>query len=147
MNPIYLGLIRHLLTMGAGALASNGVISSNQTEIVVGSAIGIVGVIWSVLWQGRMRPNKTIYESFRKLNKPIIIIEVGNLKRGLTWRICLNHIKSVRVCAISIFLAFKASNALVDNKSVSVSFASAALPTETLLIKSIVSIFILLFSI
>jgi hypothetical protein len=49
MNPIYLGLIRHLLTMGAGALASNGVISSNQTEIVVGSAIGIVGVIWSVI--------------------------------------------------------------------------------------------------
>jgi hypothetical protein len=51
-----------------------------------------IGVIWSVLWQGRMRPNKAIYESFRKLNKPIIIIEVGNLKRGITWRICLNHI-------------------------------------------------------
>ncbi len=51
-----------------------------------------VGVIWSVLWQGRMRPNKAIYESFSKINKPIIIIEVGNLKRGTTWRICLNHI-------------------------------------------------------
>jgi len=54
-----------------------------------------VGVIWSVLWQGRMRPNKAIYESFRKLNKPIIIIEVGNLKRGITWRICLNHINGL----------------------------------------------------
>jgi hypothetical protein len=54
-----------------------------------------VGVIWSVLWQGRMRPNKAIYESFRRLNKPIIIIEVGNLKRGITWRICLNHINSL----------------------------------------------------
>jgi hypothetical protein len=54
-----------------------------------------IGVIWSVLWQGRMRPNKAIYESFRKINKPIIIIEVGNLKRGITWRICLNHINGL----------------------------------------------------
>jgi len=54
-----------------------------------------VGVIWSVLWQGRMRPNKTIYENYRRTNKPIIIIEVGNLKRGTTWRICLNHINNL----------------------------------------------------
>ena len=68
----------------AAGLTSQGhtIVSSNED----------VGVIWSVLWQGRMRPNKAIYESFRRLNKPIIIIEVGNLKRGLTWRICLNHI-------------------------------------------------------
>lgn len=51
-----------------------------------------VGVIWSVLWSGRMLANQRIYNEYRQRNKPIIIIEVGNLKRGETWRICLNHI-------------------------------------------------------
>jgi hypothetical protein len=53
-----------------------------------------VSVIWSVLWQGRMQPNKLIYENSIKNHKPIIIIEVGNLKRGVTWRIGLNHINN-----------------------------------------------------
>lgn len=53
-----------------------------------------VGVIWSVLWQGRMKPNKLIYENNIKNNRPIIIIEVGNLHRGVTWRIGLNHINN-----------------------------------------------------
>ena len=51
-----------------------------------------VAVIWSVLWNGRMLPNKAIFDESRKNNKPVIIIEVGNLKRNITWRICLNHI-------------------------------------------------------
>lgn len=45
-----------------------------------------VSVIWSVLWSGRMKPNKLIYEKCRQENRPILIIEVGNLKRGETWR-------------------------------------------------------------
>jgi len=51
-----------------------------------------VGVIWSVLWNGRMLPNQQIYKQYVLQNKPIIIIEVGNLLRNKTWRICLNHI-------------------------------------------------------
>jgi hypothetical protein len=53
-----------------------------------------IGVIWSVLWQGRMLPNKLIYENSIKNHRPIIIIEVGNLKRGVTWRIGLNQINN-----------------------------------------------------
>lgn len=49
-------------------------------------------VIWSVLWKGRMRSNQQIYEQRLKNKKPTIIIEVGNLKRGKTWRLGLNHI-------------------------------------------------------
>jgi len=56
-----------------------------------------VGVIWSVLWNGRMAPNQQIYERYRKYNIPVIIIEVGNLKRNKTWRICLNHINGLGV--------------------------------------------------
>jgi len=54
-----------------------------------------VSVIWSVLWHGRMSPNKQIYERCRANNKPVLIIEVGNLKRNETWRICLNHINGL----------------------------------------------------
>lgn len=54
-----------------------------------------ISVIWSVLWNGRMTKNKIIYEEARKNNKPVIIIEVGNLKRNYTWRICLNHINGL----------------------------------------------------
>ena len=54
-----------------------------------------VSVIWSVLWHGRMSPNKQIYDKCRANNKPVIVIEVGNLKRNDTWRICLNHINGL----------------------------------------------------
>lgn len=54
-----------------------------------------IPVIWSVLWSGRMELNKFIYHRARKNNKPIIIIEVGNLKRNITWRVSLNHINSL----------------------------------------------------
>ena len=49
-------------------------------------------VIWSVLWHGRMRPNQAVYEHYRSQNKPVIIVEVGALYRGETWKIAVNHI-------------------------------------------------------
>lgn len=52
-------------------------------------------VIWSVLWYGRMAPNREIYERFRKLNKPVFIVEVGTLVRNVTWKISLNHVNSL----------------------------------------------------
>lgn len=51
-----------------------------------------IAVIWSVLWKGRMRSNQMIYENRVRLKKPTLIIEVGNLKRGLTWRLGIDHI-------------------------------------------------------
>jgi hypothetical protein len=51
-----------------------------------------VSVIWSVLWRGRMKPNEKIYQTAVKNNKPVIIIEVGNLKRGQTWRVSLGNV-------------------------------------------------------
>jgi hypothetical protein len=53
-----------------------------------------VAVIWSVLWRGRMKPNEKIYQTAVKNNKPVIIIEVGNLKRGQTWRVSLGNVNS-----------------------------------------------------
>lgn len=51
-----------------------------------------VSVIWSVLWRGRMQPNSLIYQRSIRENKPVIILEVGNLKRGETWRVSLYNI-------------------------------------------------------
>jgi hypothetical protein len=50
-----------------------------------------IPVIWSVLWHGRMAHNEKIYRT----QQPVMIIEVGNLHRGKTWRVSLNHINSL----------------------------------------------------
>lgn len=56
-----------------------------------------VSVIWSVLWHGRMKANKLIYEKCLQENRPILIIEVGNLKRGDTWRVSLSNINNLGI--------------------------------------------------
>ncbi|NBP59417.1 hypothetical protein EBU71_23245, partial [bacterium] len=49
-------------------------------------------LIWSVLWRGRMENNRQVYEHYRKLGKPVFILEVGSLIRGKTWKVCVNNI-------------------------------------------------------
>lgn len=51
-------------------------------------------VIWSILWNGRMSKNKRTYEHYRSLNKPVVVIDVGALKREVTWKIAVNNITS-----------------------------------------------------
>jgi len=47
-----------------------------------------VNVIWSVLFNGRMAPNKAVWEQ----KKPTIVLEVGGIKRGTTWKVGINGI-------------------------------------------------------
>jgi hypothetical protein len=49
-------------------------------------------VIWSVLFHGRMARNKDIWTRCRELCKPVIVLEVGGIKRGTTWKAGLNGI-------------------------------------------------------
>ena len=49
-------------------------------------------IIWSVLWSGRMAPNQAVYRHYRAQNKPVIIVEVGALYRGNTWKIAVNNV-------------------------------------------------------
>jgi hypothetical protein len=53
-----------------------------------------ISVIWSVLWWGRMQSNQQVYQQCLNKGRPILIIEVGNLKRGMTWRIASQHINN-----------------------------------------------------
>lgn len=52
-------------------------------------------VIWSVLWQGRMTQNRHVWEQAKKLGKKIIVLEVGCIHRGRTWRVGLNHVNNL----------------------------------------------------
>lgn len=49
-----------------------------------------VAVIWSVLWAGRMKENRQIWNLFRSSGKPVIVAEVGMLNRGQTWKLGIN---------------------------------------------------------
>ena len=49
-----------------------------------------VAVIWSVVWAGRMRKNNAVWHHFRDSAKPVVVLEVGMLQRGATWKIGIN---------------------------------------------------------
>ena len=51
-----------------------------------------VAVIWSVLFNGRMTGNKPIYDYYTKTGRKVIVLEVGGIKRGTTWKVGLNGI-------------------------------------------------------
>jgi hypothetical protein len=51
-----------------------------------------VDVIWSVLWNGRMAANNAIWDRARSQSKPVVVLEVGGIKRGTTWKVGLNGI-------------------------------------------------------
>ena len=51
-----------------------------------------VDVIWSVLWHGRMAQNKAIWDRAMAQSKPVVVLEVGGIKRGTTWKVGLNGI-------------------------------------------------------
>lgn len=51
-----------------------------------------VPVIWSVLWHGRMAKNQAVFRQAMQEGKHVLILEVGNLVRGTTWRLSLNNI-------------------------------------------------------
>jgi len=53
-----------------------------------------VAVIWSVLWYGRMAKNKTVWDYFIKQGKPVIVLEVGALKRNVTWKVAIGGINN-----------------------------------------------------
>lgn len=49
-----------------------------------------VAVIWSVVWAGRMKQNHEVWRTFRDTDRPVIVLEVGMLQRGMTWKMGIN---------------------------------------------------------
>ena len=53
-----------------------------------------VAVIWSVLWQGRMKNYKRIWDNYRNLGKPVVVLEVGGLRRNKSFKIGINGVNA-----------------------------------------------------
>jgi hypothetical protein len=51
-----------------------------------------VAVIWSQLWTGRMAPNRAVWQEFTASGRPVIVLEVGQLMRGVTWKMGINGV-------------------------------------------------------
>jgi hypothetical protein len=49
-------------------------------------------IIWSVLWSGRMAANQAVWSHYRNLGRPVVVIDVGALYRGETWKVALNSV-------------------------------------------------------
>lgn len=49
-------------------------------------------IIWSVLWSGRMAKNREVYQHYRRQGLPVIVIDIGSLLRGTTWKVAINNI-------------------------------------------------------
>lgn len=64
----------------------------NGIEVVQDSMDCDAVIIWSVLWAGRMSKNKDVYEHYRAQGKPVIVIDIGALYRGNTWKVAINNI-------------------------------------------------------
>jgi len=53
-----------------------------------------VAVIWSQLWAGRMAPNRAVWNEFTASGRPVIVLEVGQLNRGVTWKMGINGVNA-----------------------------------------------------
>jgi len=51
-----------------------------------------VTVIWSVLWQGRMIGYQKIWNECQNKNKPVVVLEVGGIKRNETFKVGINGV-------------------------------------------------------
>ena len=51
-----------------------------------------VAVIWSVLWRGRMQQYQRVWNEFRSKGKPVVVLEVGGLRRNKSFKIGINGI-------------------------------------------------------
>jgi hypothetical protein len=60
--------------------------------VVWNDPVSDVDVIWSVLFAGRMAQNKTIWQRNLAKSKPTLVLEVGGISRGKTWKVGLNGI-------------------------------------------------------
>lgn len=65
---------------------------SNGIKTLENSMDADAVVIWSVLWAGRMQKNKEVYDHYKRSGRPVIVIDIGALYRGETWKVALDNL-------------------------------------------------------
>ena len=78
-RPVFAALIEHLKSKGEKVFINE----DRNCD---------VAVIWSVLWQGRMEANKKVWEQFRGTGRPVVVLEVGGLRRNSSFKMGINGI-------------------------------------------------------
>jgi len=78
-RPVFAALIEHLKSKGEKVFINE----DRNCD---------VAVIWSVLWQGRMEANKKVWEQFRSTGRPVVVLEVGGLRRNSSFKMGINGI-------------------------------------------------------
>ena len=66
----------------------------NRVRVTEHNSAADVAVIWSQLWTGRMAPNREVWQEFTAAGKPVIVMEVGQLMRGVTWKMGINGVNA-----------------------------------------------------
>ena len=64
----------------------------NRVRVTEHNSAADVAVIWSQLWAGRMAPNRAVWQEFTASGRPVIVMEVGQLRRGVTWKLGINGV-------------------------------------------------------
>jgi hypothetical protein len=78
-KPVFASFIKSLRDAGEEVLIDH----EGNSEVIV---------IWSVLWLGRMQKYKPLWDKFRLKGKPIVVLEVGGIRRNGTFKIAINGI-------------------------------------------------------
>ena len=66
----------------------------NGVRVTEHNSSADVAVIWSQLWTGRMAPNRAVWQEFTASGRPVIVLEVGQLIRGVTWKMGINGVNA-----------------------------------------------------
>jgi hypothetical protein len=66
----------------------------NRIRVTEHNSAADVAVIWSQLWAGRMAPNREVWHEFTSAGRPVIVLEVGQLRRGVTWKLGINGVNA-----------------------------------------------------
>jgi hypothetical protein len=66
----------------------------NHIRVVEHDMTADVAVIWSQLWTGRMAPNREVWQEFTATGRPVIVMEVGQLMRGVTWKLGIGGVNA-----------------------------------------------------
>jgi len=67
---------------------------ANEIQPIQDSMDADIAVIWSLVWAGRMHKNKQVWDEYRNTNRSVIVLEVGMLQRGSTWKLGLNGVNN-----------------------------------------------------
>lgn len=67
----------------------------NKIRVTHNKFTADVAVIWSHLWAGRMSRNYDVWQQFTSSGRSVVVLEIGMLRRGVTWKMGVNGINGL----------------------------------------------------